>query len=119
MAAPLSDTQTRQHPFCPGVWVGPAVAAAGADVSGAANDLEQDRLLLRTFNEYCKANKQARALEVAQELHLVQCLEGESSCWAGGLWSLCSKHAGAGRVLLLLKESWTQLLAAVVGFRQG
>lgn len=82
MAAPLSDTKTWEHPSCPGVCVGPAVAAAGADVSGAANDLEQDRLLLRTFNEYCKANKQARALEVAQELHLVQCLEGESGSWA-------------------------------------
>jgi hypothetical protein len=75
-------------------------------VSGAANDLEQDRLLLRTFNEYCKANKQERALEVAADLHLVQCLEGgcthmqllgAADCRLGILYSCC-EHADVSSI---------------------
>lgn len=60
------------------------VKAAGADVDAdvlaaavEVCDTECDRLSLKLFNEYCKGDKQGRALELLDSMHTVKSMQGE------------------------------------------
>lgn len=57
----------------------PAVSSSEVDVGELLEGchVAADRASLKAFHEYCKANRQARALEVVDSLHEIKSLNGE------------------------------------------